>query len=316
MKPRSILALGIDIGGSKIMTGIVDREGNIIGKTITIPTMANEPPPQILNRIYDAVEVVLMSAKLQRDHLSGIGLGVPGPLDIKNGRILDPWQLPTLQNFAIVKEFEKRYQIPVIMDNDANCFSLGESYFGAGKASRVIIGFTLGTGLGCGIVINRKIYQGAHELAGEVWISPYGDGIIEDKISGKGLESIHRARTGQNSAPRNIFESAGKNDCDALQSWVEFGKHLAYGIAWSVNLLDPDMVILGGSLSKGFNYFAPTMEEHLRKWINAIQAQEIAVVKAGLAEHGGMVGAACLVLSEEKDRINQARGLSVKEANL
>jgi glucokinase len=299
---KKTLALGIDIGGTKILIGIINAAGNVIGRLNKIATNASEPSEKILNNIIDAVEVTLKSASLSLAEISGIGLGVPGPLDIKHGIILDPWQLPTLQNYPLVQVFKERFPIPVFMDNDANCFVLGESYFGAGKNSDIVLGITLGTGLGCGIVINQKIFLGATETAGEVWISPYSGGIIEDKISGKGLQRIYQNKAGRNLTPKEILEHAAANDPIALQAWSELGEHLAYCIAWSVNLLDPDIVVLGGSLSKGFEYFAPTLESRLRKWINPVPAQRLKVVNAALGDTGGMVGAACLVLQEKDKR--------------
>ena len=295
---KNIQALGIDIGGTKVMIGIIDSAGKVIGTPHKIATNANEPSTKILNNIFNAIEATLKSTSISLEQISGIGLGVPGPLDIKKGVILDPWQLPTLQNYSLVKDFKEHFAIPIYMNNDANCFVLGESFFGAGKNSDIVLGFTLGTGLGCGIVINQKIFLGATETAGEVWISPYGDGIMEDKISGKGLQRIYKNKAGKDLTPKEILERAASNDPIALQAWSEFGEHLAYCIAWTVNVIDPNVVVFGGSLSKGFQYFAPIMESQLRTWINPVPAQRLKVVNAILEDIGGMVGAACLVLQE------------------
>jgi glucokinase len=295
---KDALALGIDIGGTKILIGIIDSTGRVVGEPKKIATNASEPAGKIVDNIFQAIEEILKATSISLEQLSGIGIGMPGPLDIKNGIVLTPGQLPTFHSYPLMMAFKERYSIPVYMNNDANCYVLGESFFGTGRGFDIVLGFTLGTGLGCGIVINQKIFLGATETAGEVWTSPFQNEIMEETVSGRGLQRIYRNKAGKGLTPKEILQFAEANDALALQAWSEFGEYLAHCIAWTVNVIDPNVVVLGGSLSKGFKYFSPAMEAYLRKWINPVPAQKLKVSRAVLEDIGGMVGAACLVFQE------------------
>jgi len=292
-------AMGIDIGGTKIMTGIIDSTGKVLGRAYKMPSNGNEPKEKILDRLFSSVDHVLKENLITYDQLFGIGLGVPGPLDIKNGIVLNPWQLPTMENFPLRQAFADHFLIPVAMDNDANSYILGESYFGAGKGYEIVLGLTLGTGLGCAIVMQRKIHLGAFETSGEICVSPYHGGIIEDFVSGAGLKRAYKSKSGKAAEPPEILALAKGGDSDALSTWAEFGEHLAYCLAWCINLLDPDVVVLGGSLTKGSEFFLSAMQQRLLKWINPVPAAKLKILPASLGDVGGMVGAACLVLPKE-----------------
>ncbi len=154
MEEKAIL--GLDLGGTKILSGLISDRGEVLGKPITLPTGGKDPEKAIVNRIFTAIDKSLENARLKIKDISGIGIGATGPLDMKQGLILDCPFLPTLKNFPLRKTIYDRYGIPVFLDNDANCFALGEYFFGAGREYETVLGYTLGTGLGCAIVINGK----------------------------------------------------------------------------------------------------------------------------------------------------------------
>jgi len=123
--------LGVDLGGTKIMSGIVTPKGEVPGKPCTILTGGKDPEKVIINRIFHSIEKALSNARLKITDISGIGIGATGPLDMKKGLILECPFLPTLNNFPIRKTIHERFDIPVFLDNDANCLILGECYFGS-----------------------------------------------------------------------------------------------------------------------------------------------------------------------------------------
>ncbi len=288
--------VGVDVGGTKIMTGVMNRRGEVVGEPVKVATGASDAADVIVARLYQSVEEALSAAGKSLGDVMGIGIGVPGPLDIKNGVFLNPIQLKTLHNFAIRRVVQEHYDVPIVVNNDANCFVLAESFFGAGSHAEVVLGFTLGTGFGCGIVVNKRIYLGATETGGEIWFSPYKESFIEDYVSGRGLQRTYRELTGRDAAPPQILEAATRGEAEALGAWEIFGEDLAYAVAWSINLLDPDIVILGGSLNRGFQFFAPAMERYLRPHITRVPSQKTCVVPAKLGESAGFIGAACLLL--------------------
>ncbi len=288
--------LGVDLGGTKISCGLISARGEILGKPYTIPTGGKDSEEAIINRIFNAIGKALNSTRLKITDISGIGIGATGPLDMKEGVILECPFLPTLNYFPLRKTIHEKFKLPVFLDNDANCFTLGECFFGAGREHKVVLGYTLGTGLGCATVIKKMIFRGATQHACEIWPSPYRDKTIEDFVSGRGISRMYRDLGGEKRSALEIAQLAYAGDKTANQTWVQFGEHLAYAISWGINTIDPDIVILGGSIANAMDLFAPAMERFLRKYICPLPAEKTKVVKTQLGDHAGLMGAACLVL--------------------
>ncbi len=292
------LIIGIDLGGTKIMVGAITKEGKIIGEPIKVPTGSSDSAEDIVKRIINSVEKVLLNNTTKMNEVLGIGIGSTGPLDIKDGIILECPQLPTMNFFPLRETIKKYFNIPVFMNNDANCLIYGETIFGAAAGKKNVVGFTLGTGIGAAIVLNQKLFNGSTDTAGEVWISPYKGGIIEDYISGEGVSNIYKTISGKEKSSLDIFNLAETGDKDAIETWKEFGKHLAFAIAWSVNLIDPEVIILGGSISNAYEFFAESLEKNLRKSICPVPSEKTKIVIASLGEFAGFIGAASLVLEQ------------------
>jgi glucokinase len=297
MRQKAIL--GVDLGGTKIMCGLVTSKGKVLGKPYTIPTGGLDTKKNIINRLFYAIEQALSNARLNINGISGIGIGATGPLDMKEGLILECPFLPNLNNYPIREVVHERFDIPVLLENDANCFVLGECYFGSGKGYETVMGYTLGTGLGCATVINRKIFSGATQHACEVWSSPYHNKTIEDFVSGRGISRMYKDLSGKNKSAREISQLAYHGDKQAKQTWEDFGEHLSCALSWGINTIDPGIVILGGSIANSMDLFAPSMERFLRKYICKVPAEKTKVVKTMQGEHAGFIGAACLVIHSQ-----------------
>jgi len=288
--------IGIDLGGTKIRTGIVDRRGELLSIPITIETGAKDPVEVILNRIIGSVEKAVEDLGISVLETGGIGIGCTGPVDITSGTILECPQLPTMHFFSLQKVIEDHFNLPVLLNNDANCLVYGESMFGAASDKQDVAGFTLGTGIGCGIVINKKIFAGATGSAAEIWPSPYKSGIIEDYVSGAGVSRSYRSLSGMERSSFEIYRLATDGDQTAIKVWKEFGAHLAVPIAWAINLIDPEVVVLGGSVATAYPYFRASMEEKLRNWICPVPAERTKVVLSEFGDNAGVIGAACLMM--------------------
>jgi len=289
------IALGVDIGGTNIRAGAVDFDGNLIGESYSIPTNATDRKELIFKRIADSVSIVISRNNIDKSAIQGIGLGCTGPLDLKNGLILQCPNLPTMDYFPLRSEIEKTFNLPVFLNNDANAMMLGESVWGAGKGSSSVLGVTLGTGFGCAIVLNGKIWVGATETAGEIWISPYRDGFIEEVVSGSGVSNLYEKLSGQKASSKAIADLALEGDSVAKSVWEEFGKAVAFALSWAINLLDPEVVIIGGSISNAMELFYPSLHDSLVKSICPVPAQKLRIVKAQLGDNAGFIGAAALV---------------------
>jgi len=290
------IIIGVDLGGTKIMTGAIDREGSVLGFPVKIPTGGNDNAAAIVKRITGSVEEILGNLNRPINDVAGIGIGSTGPLDIAEGTILECPQLPNMHFFPLRKTIQEYFGIPVSVNNDANCLIYAESIFGAAADKRNVVGFTLGTGIGCAVILDRKIFNGSTGTAAEIWPSPYRSGIIEDYVSGAGVSGIYKSISGRDKTSYEVYNLALEGESHALQTWIEFGAHLAVPVAWAINLIDPEVIILGGSISEAFPLFKNSMEENLRKWICPVPAKMTPVITAKLGDNAGFIGAACLVL--------------------
>ena len=296
MQQSKQIALGIDIGGTKISACLVDGNGTLIGVPQTIPTHAHEEGEKIIGRLTLLVQELIRQADAKS--LVGIGIGCTGPLDIDRGIILECNNLPTLHHYPLKQQMEKTCKLPVRMNNDANALILGEALWGAGKEAHRILGITLGTGIGAALVTDKQIVRGANGCAGEIWTSPYLDGIIEDYVSGIALSRLYLELSGEKKNGAEIAALARQGDEHALHTWGTFTEALAYALAWSVNLTDPDVIVVGGSVIQSADLFWLPLEELLKRHVCPEVASHICLHRAALGTHAGVIGAAALMFIE------------------
>jgi len=286
-------SIGIDIGGTKI-DGILANEKGKILKRYRIKTQANKSKKEIINNIIKVIK------KLKTRKIEGIGIGIAGVID-KRGKILFDPNIKNLEGINIIKELKKKLNHKFYITNDANCFALAESKFGAGKKAKNIVGVTFGTGIGNGIIINKKLYVGTHGGAGEFGhsiINPKGlrckcglRGDFESFCSGPAIVKRYYKAGGKikNADPKNIFNS---NDKIAKKVMKETYEYLGMGLANIVNALDPDLIVLGGSVSN-LNFYKE-VNKAVRKYANKGVAKKVKIVKHKLMDSGAL-GAAAFV---------------------
>lgn len=280
------MLIGVDFGGTGIQAGLV--EGGKVLKRVSVPTEADKGKDKVIENILSAIGQVF-DGKAE-----GIGIGCPGPADYRKGVILNSPNIP-MNGVNLKETVEKRFKKPVRMDNDANCLILGEALYGAGKGSKVVIGLTLGTGVGGAIIMDGKVFQGrgnAGEL-GHTTICYNGiksrccgnDGCLENYISGANV----KRRTGM--LPEYFYEQAKEGNEQAIRFWKDQGTYLGVAIANFVDILDPDVVVIGGTISRAWEFFYPSLKEELEKRV--LSKQDVLVRKAEL-EDAGIIGAAHL----------------------
>jgi len=291
------VAIGLDIGGTKIKAGIVNANGHVCGTPLTIPTDSHAPAEIIINNIITLLENVIKEST-DSIVIDGIGIGCTGPVDCRRGIILDVLNLPTLNYFPLKEVVEQKFSLQVLMNNDANAMILGEAVWGAGCNAESVLGITLGTGLGCAFVTNRQIWHGYSECAGEIWTSPYKEGIIEDYVSGHAVTRLYKQYTNKELSSQDIASLARSGDEPAILVWSVFAEALAYTLAWTVNLCDPQIVVIGGSITKSADLYWTRMNELFHKYICRQTAQKISVVPASFNDDAGFIGAATLILKQ------------------
>ena len=295
------LAVGIDLGGTKILAGVVDSSGRILSQ-VKVPTEADRPADTILHNMMGAATKATEEAGTSLDRIKGVGVGSPAPLDMFRGILISPGNLPTLHGFAIVDRLSNAVGRPVTLNNDANCFGLAEARYGAGRGAEVCCGLTLGTGLGAFLVIRGELYNGPHGASTEIWCSPYEGDQVEEKVSGRGVARNYRKLTNRVATAEDVAARAFAGEEQAREAWREFGRDLAVPIAYLCNVADPDVIVLGGSMNKAWDLFQETMFLEARKYINAVTCASVKVVPDALGNAAGMIGAAALVLAVEGQR--------------
>jgi len=271
---RKKYILGIDVGGTSIKYGLVSKQGKLI-KFHEVPTPKTKSA--ILKTLSDIIE-------LQQEQVSKIGLGLPGKLDLKQGKIIHTPNIK-LSGVAIVKLLQKKFSLPTKIDNDANCFTLAEAIAGSGKIYNHVAGLTLGTGIGGGIVINKKIYRGSGH-AGRL-----GHLIIDCK-NGKDLEGFLGAKK-LKLKPLNYYKlekDAKLKKPRAVNFFNHYGEVLGFGLINIIRTLDPEIIILGGKQSRSYSLFKPQMN----KVINQYCSGRTKIVKSKLIDQAGIIGAAML----------------------
>lgn len=294
------IVLGIDIGGTKIKVGLVRADGTLVTEPLQMATGTTDPSEKILHRLFLLIEEML--SKCPSAELLGIGLGCTGPLDIENGMILECNNLPTLQNYPLRKAIEERFALNVTMNNDANAMILGEALWGAGKEAQTVLGITLGTGLGCAFVQHKRLWNGATASAGEIWTAPYRDGIIEEYVSGNAISRLYYERTGEKERAPKVADLARKGDVEALLCWEEFRKALVFVLAWVTNMMDPDVLIVGGSVVHSSDLFWEATESSFRQQICPTVARHVQLVPAHFEDNAGFIGAAALLFANDSHK--------------
>lgn len=291
MTGKGKYALGIDLGGTQVRAALVRKDGSLAGPMKSVPTQAKTlDRASLYARIRETAASACAGAPVR-----GIGIGSTGPVSSLTGEILDCDNLPNLQFFPIRERLSTDLGAPALLDNDANALLLGEALYGAGKGAARVFGLTLGTGLGAAFIENGRIVHGATDCAGEIWTAPYRDSILENYLSGTALARLYREKTGIAVTGKEVAVRAGKEDAAALDVWDTFTQALAYTLSWCVNLLDPDVVVLGGSVAASAPLFLEKALEQFRKYICTPSRAHVRVKLSALGNEAGVKGAAALV---------------------
>jgi len=242
--------IGIDLGGTKVGIGRVE-DGRIV-QHVSAAVSAQGSEQQIVEEVVGAV------AQLFDPDVAGIGVGVPSVVDVEKGIVYDVQNIPSWKEVRIKDILEKRFGRPVYVNNDANCFAIGEKHFGKGVKFRHLVGLIVGTGLGAGIIINGRLYSGPNCGAGEFGMIPYKDSILEHYASGQFFVKSYRIRG------EEVHSRAEKGDQEALAIFERFGAHLGDALMIIMLAVDPEAIILGGSVSRDFPFFEKAMRERMR----------------------------------------------------
>jgi len=240
---QSIVA--VDLGGTNIRAGIFIEDQIIDQRSARLQDQYSLPCT--LRQVKDLIRPLLETSP------KGIGIGVPAVVDVQGGVVFNATNIPSWIKVPLKDILLKEFGVPVFINNDVNCFILGEHRFGSAKGFSSVVGLASGTGLGCGVIIDSRLYCGRNCGAGEIGLIPYRDKNIEYYCSGKFFEGLY----GSNAY--RVHQDALSGNKEARSHWETFGEHFGHAIQVVAYAYDPEAIVIGGSLSKAYPLFQESM---------------------------------------------------------
>ncbi len=317
-------AIGIDLGGTKILTAVVDSSGHVLA-TAKKSTQAEKGPEAVIERIEKTMDEALDEAKLKKEKISAIGIGAPGIIDSARGIAVALTNLPGWKNVELAKALKKWHNAPVVLSNDVRVAAVGEHRVGAGRGTHSMVAVFVGTGIGGGIIINNLPWVGFRSSAGEVGHmitladGPYapGGGIrggIEAIASRSAIDRDLRAgiASGRKTVLPELMKEKGsdaitssvlakavsKNDPLTLDVLRRAAHYLGLHAASVINVLDPEMLVYGGGVVEGLGeWMVSQIRDTAKQYaINKEDLDKVKIVEAKLGEDAGVIGAALMGL--------------------
>jgi glucokinase len=319
-----MLAVALDLGGTFLKTALINNKGEILARGMepTGPT-----PKAVIKQMVDATEEYKSHPAAKNKKIAAIGIGAPGPLDINTGVVIVAPNLPTWKNVHLTEPLTKATGLPAFLDNDANLAALGESWLGAGREVDSMILITLGTGVGGGLILNNEIWHGIDSTGGEIGhmiVVPNGlqcacgsKGCLEAYASATAIVKRTKAhikegrKTGlvkmvdgklNRLTSKLVYEASQKGDRLAIKVMKETGEYLGYALASLINLLNPEIIALGGGVVNGATDILK--EARAVGKFNAFKtpAKRVRIIKAKMGGDAGVYGAAKLAFTKSKTR--------------
>ena len=316
--------LGIDVGGTNIKAGVVTGAGQPVADVAKIKTEADRGSDVGLDNLEEVAHQAVAKARLEMSDIHAVGLATPGPMDIKRGMLLSPANMPEWKNVPVREETARRLGRPTWLQNDANAAAYGEFWVGAAKEAESLVFWTLGTGIGCGIIIDGEIIDGAHSLGsecGHIIIDMDGPRVHpgtkqrgtleayasaraivarceEALASGRKSSISDRIAEGDELTPKLINEEGERNDELALELIMETARYLGIGAVSLMHTIDPEMVLYGGAMTFGANdtslgkRFLDRIKEEVQARAFPSCANNTLIDFATLGGDAGFIGAA------------------------
>jgi glucokinase len=317
--------VGVDLGGTTTKIAFIDLNGEILHKW-EIRTDNSNDGQNITINIANAIDQKLVELKEQKTKLIGIGMGAPGPIDYDSGVVLNVVNLGWKDNFPLQESLHKLTALPVVIENDANCAALGEMWNGAGKGTNDLVCVTLGTGVGGGVIANGNIVRGINGAAGEIGhitSIPFGGapcncgksgcletiasatGIVRQaeielsKADVKGPLATIFAENGKVTA-KDVFDCARNGDEVAKKILDEVAFHLGFALANIANTLNPQMIVLGGGVSRAGDILLDAVKVNFSMFAFSAVKESTNLALATLGNDAGVIGAGWLI----KNKLN------------
>lgn len=272
--------IGVDLGGTNMRAGRVENDCLVAQASERTPKSPKDTAETI-----DLLERVIRS--VWTPEVSAIGIGVPGLVDRQNGVVYNLVNIPHWDVVPLREILEARFGVRVVIDNDANCFALGERVFGVGRQYENFVGLTLGTGLGGGIIQQGRLLADSNCGSGEFGMMPYRDNILEYYCSGSYFMNIWGVDG------KTMYERALKGDAEALEAYRQLGEHIAAAVKIVMLAVDPEMIVFGGSVAAAHALFEESLRENLRDFAYPNSVKRLRIFFSEM-ENPAILGAASL----------------------
>jgi glucokinase len=291
--------IGVDLGGTKIYSALADASGKVLAENKS-PTEAQLGKKTVFNNIFKSIECCLNDVKASAKVIKAIGIGVPGPVNPVKGVLVHAPNLPGFDNVNVRQYLAKKFKTKVLVANDAQAAAMAEAKFGAGKKADNFIYVTVSTGIGGGIVLNRKLYTGSDGAAGEVGHTVllalrlnennWKNYTLEKLASGTAVEQRFGIKA------QELEERIGKGEIKAKKALAHLIHYLGIGLGNLTTIFNPDLIIVGGGLSNLGKLLIPPLEKEVKKYAFSVNKKRISVVKAKLGHKSGVLGALALCI--------------------
>jgi glucokinase len=311
------LYVGLDVGGTSMKAGVVDDAGKPLSN-VSLPTEAQRGQEFGLERMCESIRAAVAEAGLSMDRITAIGVATPGTMDIPAGIILDPFNLRPWKNVPVRQHIHDVFHLPTAFQNDANAAAFGEFWAGAGRGARSLVMFTLGTGIGGGIILGDKVVEGEHSHGAEIghikiemtrprqcgcgrWgcLEAYASALSvvkrtrEALAEDAGRSSLHAVLRDQGDlTSRDVFDAASGGDELAARIVEDTAFFLAVGATNLMHTIDPDVVTFGGGMIAAGDAFLERIRWHVRQLAFPVPAERTRICYAELGSDAGFIGAA------------------------
>jgi len=301
---RRPTVLAFDIGGTKLAAGVVDGSG-VIHSFLVAPTRPQDGPDDVLSRLFDLGRRAVAESGVAWPQIAAIGIGCGGPLDADRGILLAPPHLPGWVGVPITDLAEREFERPATLENDGTAAAAGEHLYGAGAGTRNLVYLTISTGVGGGVVVDNRLFRGpfgnGSEL-GHITIDWHGRfcrgcgrrGCLEAYVSGTSIGERGREAGLEQATAADVAAAARDGDPVATAVWEETTLALACGVTSLVNVFEPEVVVVGGGVSRSGEQLLGPVRDLVRAQAMG-SAGHGEIVQAALGDHVGVVGAAAIV---------------------
>lgn len=296
--------IGIDLGGTNLKIALIDR-GFKIRHHAVLNTQACGNKNSLIETIVKSVDKIIFLNKLSKRDISGIGLGLPGPVDARKGVVHFFPNIPGWKSVQLKDILEAKTGIKVLLDNDAKLMALAEFTLGAAKGSSSAMCVTLGTGVGGGLIIDGKVYRGVSNAAGEIGHMPInlngpvcscgGKACLEKYIGNSVILKEARRSFRRDISLEELSSLAKKGNARARAIWSRVGECLGVALTQVVNLLNPDCIVIGGGVANAGEVLFSRVRQTIKIRSMSVQSGQVRIKKAVLGSDAGVIGAAILV---------------------